>query len=195
MRNAERPLKAQKEGSHSRRNENPIQDYEGVYVSTSGQPLAMTLELHPAEQSDFEFAFEAKREALGPHVEAKWGWDDAYQRGIHRTRWGERPWSIIRLDAQSIGTVSVDETASRIRFGEFYLLPRRQGQGIGSQVLAKTLARADVLSVPVELEYLKWNPVGSLYARHGFVIVDETDVHYRLVRLPQSVPSSPLAGL
>ena len=32
--------------------------------------------------------------------------------------------------------------------------------------------------MPLRLRYLKWNPVGSLYRRHGFSIIDETEIHF-----------------
>ena len=42
----------------------------------------MGFELRPAAPEDFAFAFEAKRDALGPHIAARWGWDDALQRAL-----------------------------------------------------------------------------------------------------------------
>lgn len=144
----------------------------------------METTLRPAKSSDLEFSFTAKHQALGPHIAKRWGWDDAFQREFHRKRWVGRPWSIIMLGERPIGTVSVEETESHIRFGEFYLLPAHQGQGIGTKVLQSVLKHADAQALPVKLEYLKWNPVGSLYKRHGFVVVDENEIHYFLVRHP-----------
>jgi hypothetical protein len=37
----------------------------------------------------------------------------------------------------------------------------------------------------VRREYLKWNPVGSLYLRHGFVRTHEADIHFFLERPPR----------
>ena len=54
----------------------------------------MQISLRPASEQDFQFAFEAKRKALGPHIMARWNWDESYQLNTHRTRWSERPWSI-----------------------------------------------------------------------------------------------------
>jgi len=117
---------------------------------------------------------------------ARWGWDEDFQRKMHRTRWSERPWSIIQADDILIGTLSVEEFSDHIRFGEFYLFPDYQGRGIGSWLLQSVLNRADVLSLPVRLEYLKWNPVGSLYLRHGFEIVSHNDTHFFMVRSPNA---------
>jgi len=138
--------------------------------------------LRSATESDFEFSFEAKRQALGPHVSARWGWDEAYQIELHSKRWSERPWSIIDLNGEPIGTVSIKRNEEHFQFGEFYLLPAFQRRGIGTHVLRSVLEEADNHALPVKLEYLKWNPVGSLYKRHGFEVVAENEIHYFLVR-------------
>lgn len=125
-----------------------------------------------------------KRLALGPHIIARWGWEEDFQREIHGKRWRERPWSIVEAGEIPIGTLSVEELPDHIRFGEFYLLPEYQRQGIGSRLLRNVLERADALSLPVKLEYLHWNPVASLYLRHGFKRVSESDIHFFVVREP-----------
>lgn len=144
----------------------------------------MQVSLRAATPDDLRFAFEAKRKALGPHIAARWEWDERFQKEIHRKRWEERPWSIIQGEGVAIGTVSVDVKEDHIRFGEFYILPEYQRQGIGSKVLASVLEKSDAQSLPVKLEYLKWNPVGSLYLRHGFKVVSQNDIHFFLIREP-----------
>ena len=145
----------------------------------------MRVTLSAATEADYEFAFEAKQQALGPYVAACWGWDDALQWKFHRQRWTERPWFIIVHTGQRIGTVSVARTTTHIQFGEFYLLPRFQNRGLGTEVLQTVLQQADLDGLPVRLEYLKVNPVGSLYRRHGFVVTSENNHHYFLVRAPR----------
>ena len=149
----------------------------------------MKIVLAPAEEADFEFAFGAKRQALGPYVQARWGWDDSFQRELHQKRWVERPWSIIVHADQKVGTVSIVQATTHIQFGEFYLLPQFQREGIGTEVLRSVMQHADTDGLPIKLEHLKWNPVGSLYKRHGFAVVAENDSHYFLVRTPLPAPS------
>ena len=149
----------------------------------------MNVILRLAVEADCEFAFEAKRQALGPHVAAHWGWDESTQLAYHHQHWTSRLWSIILNADGPIGTVSIETTKEYIRFGEFYLLTRYQRQGIGSQILKEVLHIADAQRLPTKLEYLKWNPVGSLYKRHGFVVVDENDTHYFLLREPAGTRS------
>lgn len=145
----------------------------------------MALELISATDADFEFAFEVKRNAMGPHIVRRWGWDDEFQREHHRRRWRERPWSLIVLAGNRVGTVSIDTRPTHVQFGEFYILEQYRQRGLGTKVLRIALALADEHQMETRLEYLKWNPVGTLYARHGFKIVSENDIHYFLVRPPR----------
>ncbi|WP_289036087.1 GNAT family N-acetyltransferase [uncultured Roseibium sp.] len=128
-------------------------------------------------QSDIEFAFDAKRAAMGPHITVHWGWDESFQRNLHLQRFAEKPFFEIRKRDRRIGTLSFQVSPDHVRFGEFYLFPDFQRQGIGSQVLRHCLAIADELRLPVRLEHLHWSPVGSLYRRHGFEEIGQSEIH------------------
>jgi hypothetical protein len=49
------------------------------------------------------------------------------------------------------------------------------------------LTLADALGLPTRLEHLRWNPVRSLYLRHGFADVGQSDIHIFMER-PVTVP-------
>jgi GNAT superfamily N-acetyltransferase len=133
---------------------------------------------------DLEFSFAAKKEALGPHICARWPWDEDYQRQIHRQRFAEKPFFKIWRQEDAVGTLSWLIQEDHARFGEFYLFARYQGAGLGTLILRYALRLADERNLPVRLEYLKWNPVGNLYLRNGFVRTHETDIHFFLERPP-----------
>jgi GNAT superfamily N-acetyltransferase len=126
------------------------------------------ISLRPATQGDFNFAFDAKHDAMRAHVEAKWGWDEDFQRALHTTRWGEKPWFVIERNGLPIGTVSLHWKPTYLRFGEFYVLSTYRGLGIGGDLLKEILVSADTQQIETQLEVLKWNPVRTLYERHGF---------------------------
>ncbi|KZM48070.1 acetyltransferase [Labrenzia sp. OB1] len=126
---------------------------------------------------DIDFAFEAKRAAMGPHIVQRWGWDEEFQRDLHLQRYQEKPFFEIRKAEHRLGTVSFQVFPDHVRLGEFYLFPDFQKKGIGSRVLEHCLLLADKLVLPVRLEYLHWNPVGSLYRHHGFVEIGQSDIH------------------
>jgi len=138
-------------------------------------------ELTPTDE-EFEFSFQAKKQALGPHIIQQWGWDEKFQREIHDQRLREKPFCRIEMNGRPIGTLSLQLLQGFIRFGEFYLVDSFRGLGIGSRILAHCLQLADDRNMPVRLEYLQWNPVGSLYRRNGFVEVERTPTHFLMER-------------
>lgn len=145
-------------------------------------PPDVTFTLLQNDSESFRFSFEAKRAALGPYIVERWGWDEQFQLRAHQSRFYEKPFFRISRRQHDIGSVSVMKLADHVRFGEFYLFPERQRQGLGSRILTHCLALADAEGLPVRLEYLKWNPVGTLYLRHGFVVVGETEIHWLMER-------------
>lgn len=147
-------------------------------------PPELTFEILGASQEDCDFAFKAKRRAMGPHVEKMWGWDESYQRVVHERHYAEKPFYAIKMSSENIGTLSFQVLSQYVRFGEFYIFPEYQGQGIGSKVLSHFLALADRMGLPTRLEYLHWSPVGSLYRRYGFQDIGRSDIHVFLERKP-----------
>ena len=139
-------------------------------------------ELLPLTEESIRFSFEVKKDSMGPHIAARWEWDEARQLHTHRQRFEAKPFYRICKNSVAIGTVSWAIANDHVRFGEFYLLEGYRGAGLGTRILRHALAEADALSRPVRLEYLKWNPVGSLYRRHGFVDSHVTETHFHLVR-------------
>jgi ribosomal protein S18 acetylase RimI-like enzyme len=135
---------------------------------------------------EFEAAYAFKKDALGPHVVAHWGWDDREQRAIHGEKWRAKSFFRIVHAGETVGTIAIDEHADHVRIGEFYIAPRFQRRGIGTQVLEPILRDADARRLPIRLECLKWNPAHSLYRRHGFRVIRETDVHYFMERAPRT---------
>jgi len=155
-----------------------------MIVELSPLPPDMKFEVLANTISALNEAFEAKRDALGPHIKKRWGWDEDFQYSAHKERFSEKPFYRIIRNGERIGVVSVFSTEKHIQFGEFYILQQHRGNGLGSRILKHCISHADKMKLPVKLEFLKWNPVGSLYLRHGFEIVDDNDIHYFMERLP-----------
>ncbi len=146
----------------------------------------MIVTLRPARPDERDFAFEVKRDAMGPHIVTRWGWDEDFQLLHHARRWAERSWHIVLCENDAAGTVTLDWHKTHLQFGEFYILSGFRGRGLGTEVLRSALEQADIRAIETRLEFLKWNPVGRLYLRHGFKVVGETDTHYLAVRQPHA---------
>jgi GNAT superfamily N-acetyltransferase len=147
-------------------------------------PPDIRFERLPPTPDAFDFAFEVKRAAMGPHIAVRWGWDEAFQRRFHEQRFAERRFFRIVVAGEPAGTLALTAYADHILFDDFYLLPALHRRGLGTRILRHVLATADRIGVPVRLRYLKWNPVGTLYRRHGFREVGQTDIHVLMERLP-----------
>lgn len=138
----------------------------------------------PPDEATFGHSFSVKRAAMRPYIEARWGWEEALQRRLHRERFEAKPFTRMLWRDRAVGTVSLMRLVDHVRFGEFYLLPDYQRLGLGTRILRHCLLHTDATSLPVKLEYLKWNPVGTLYRRHGFAVVGETETHWLMERAP-----------
>ena len=139
--------------------------------------------LPPTEEA-FDYAFDVKRKAMGPHIMARWAWDEEFQRTFHQQRFQEKPFFRILHDDVPVGTIALTRNSDHILLDDFYLLPSHHRQGLGTEILRHCLSVADEMKLPVRLRYLKWNPVGSLYRRHGFQQIGETDIHFLMERRP-----------
>src|SRR5512144_617295 len=138
-----------------------------------------SLQLSPmaGSENDFEFAYAVKRDAFGPYVIPRWGWDEQFQRKVVAERVRAKRFFRILLNGTAVGTIAVDEAPDHIRVGEFYILPPAQNQGIGSEILRPILANAANRNLPVRLECLKWNPALVFYRTHGFEPTHENETH------------------
>ncbi|MEO8000178.1 MAG: GNAT family N-acetyltransferase [Gemmatimonadaceae bacterium] len=152
----------------------------------------MNLSLRAANNSDQEFAFLVKRAALGSYVEQVWGWNDDFQRRFHASDWTSHRPDIITCDAEAIGTLEVVRHSDHLYVGAFYLLPAWQRRGVGSRLLQDVVERGFRERLPIRLQFLKINPVRSLYERHGFRITGETLTHF-LAECPRSDSTAPIA--
>ena len=87
----------------------------------------------------------------------------------------------------------MDESDDEIRISEINLLPKHQGNGIGSRIIREIQATARFQGKWVELQVLKVNPAIRLYERLGFRVYTKTETHFKLnygvlVRAPRADP-------
>lgn len=151
----------------------------------------MPLVVRPSVADDQQFAFSVKRAALREYVARVWGWDDDLQEAFHASDWAANRPDVIELDGVPVGTIEAVEHADHLYVGEFYLLPEYQRRGLGSEILGRILAMADRLGLPTRLQFLKVNPVRSLYERTGFRVTRESTTHFFAERPANSGTRAP----
>lgn len=139
-------------------------------------------ELRPATAQDHEFLWEVQRTALGPWVDATWGWDEAFQRRYFDEHVDPRKHQIVRVEGTDAGFLSFEARSDHLYLANLALLPRFQRRGIGAELARFVIERAEEQGLPVRLQVLKANPARRFYERLGFSAYDETRTHFLMVR-------------
>lgn len=138
--------------------------------------MAPGFELRDATAADAELAFAITVAAMRGYAEATWGpWDDAAERRKHLLQFTPHTHRIVLVDGEPAGLVAVEDEPDQHWLVKLYLLPRHRGRGLGSALLRQVIDRAASAGKAVRLRVLRVNTgARRLYARHGFVVVDET---------------------
>jgi GNAT superfamily N-acetyltransferase len=142
------------------------------------------IKLIPAEESHRQFSDAIKEAAYRGYIEEIWGWDEKVVREYNERNWREKRSQIILYNDQPIGTIYVGEDEESIEIAQFILISEYQNQGIGSHILKDIIEKADRTGKMIKLNYLRQNPVASLYRRTGFQVVAEDEMLYWAERKP-----------
>jgi GNAT superfamily N-acetyltransferase len=143
---------------------------------SEGEPPVWTL--RRLTEADFEWDFALLRDALGPYVEATWGWDEDEQRRrfeqSHPEALSQR--QVIEVDGTPVGVLTVLRRPHELYLGLIEITPAWQGRGLGGAIVNRLLARAAELDLPLTLNVLRANPrARALYERHGLGVCDDSD--------------------
>ncbi|MCP4641545.1 MAG: GNAT family N-acetyltransferase [bacterium] len=141
----------------------------------------MNVTLRQAAPGDSEFAYEVKKAAFREYVERVWGWDEAEQRRLQARRFDAQDVRVVECEGEDVGIVALVVSSECVTLNQLYVLPGRQGEGIGRRCMAMVMEQARCHSKPVRLRVMKVNPrARALYQRLGFTTTGETDTHYEM---------------
>ncbi len=142
-------------------------------------------------QADEAFTYQAKKAAFRRYVEEVYGWDGAYQRGLHGDRFASQDVRIIRCDGKDVGYFSPAEQPDYFVLSQLFILPEHQGRGIGHTLMNRILDEQGSKGRSVRLQVMKNNPRAAVfYERLGFRSIGETETHVQMEKLPGSRPKS-----
>jgi GNAT superfamily N-acetyltransferase len=144
-------------------------------------------ELRSASKVDVEAVAELRAVVLRADLERLGRYDE--QRVRQRLRDGFAPshtW-IIEVSGELVGCVSLRPAEDAHWLEHFYLAPRAQRSGIGTDVLRRLLERCDRDGIRVRLNVLQGSRARQLYERHGFLLEAEDPVDVFMVREPVAV--------
>ncbi|MFJ9340416.1 GNAT family N-acetyltransferase [Streptomyces sp. NPDC101733] len=140
--------------------------------------------LRPAAPADVETIAELRATVMRADLERLGRYDEHRVRQRLRDAFSPRHTSIIEVDGETAGCVTVRPADGRHWLEHFYLAPRHQGRGLGSAVLRAVLGRTDEQGVTVALNVLRGSSARRLYERHGFVMETEDPVDVFMARPP-----------
>jgi ribosomal protein S18 acetylase RimI-like enzyme len=133
----------------------------------------MTIDLRPACSDDYVFVLDLYHKAIKPLANAWVDWVDEEQEAQFANLWRLDDTKIITLKGDDIGWVEFRRTGDEVFLKQLYITPKRQRQGIGSQVI-RLLNEQARTAKSMALFVLKNNPAFRFYQRHGFEVIRET---------------------
>jgi ribosomal protein S18 acetylase RimI-like enzyme len=110
-----------------------------------------TVTTRPATHADYHFLYTLHKLALGPYVEATWGWDEAFQGKLFRDEWEPTANQVVLLGGEPIGCLRVKEHDDCVFVDYIAIMPEHQRHGIGASLLRQVQASAATRGLPVRL--------------------------------------------
>jgi ribosomal protein S18 acetylase RimI-like enzyme len=145
----------------------------------------MMIAYRPLADGDRDFCVRVHHLSTRAYVEPIWGWDEAQQDILalefleHRNAIHE----IALLGEVPIGYLSYQDKADTLFLNQLSLHPDQQGQGHGSEIMARLVRMARSGRKPIQLSVLTTNPrARAFYERHGFIVVGTTAERVRMRR-------------
>ncbi|SNS35055.1 Acetyltransferase (GNAT) family protein [Streptosporangium subroseum] len=140
--------------------------------------------LRSAEAAEVEVVAELRATVMRADLERLGRFDEHRVRQRLRNSFSTQHTSIIMVDHEFAGCVTVRPADGGQLLEHFYLAPHHQGRGLGSAVLRAILERADAQGMIVRLNVLQGSAARRLYERHGFVVEAQDPIDLFLVRAP-----------
>lgn len=148
-------------------------------MTSSSFPVAF----RPATEQDIDWLLTLRQRCMGEHFAAQ-GLQPSQQEHLDRIRLRLDCGRVLLQDTAPIGLFKLVTDTSVWELIQLQIAPEYQGGGLGSQLLAWTLAEADRAGRSVRLSVFKRNPAVRLYRRHGFKIDSQTPHTLEMIRRP-----------
>lgn len=156
-------------------------------------PVKTSMVLRPAAANDFEALLHIRIEGMRESLQRIGRFDPARARQRFLDGFDPACTRRIEVAGELIGFVVFKRRAEDFLLDHLYLLPKGQGAGIGSEVLACLFEEADALRLPIRVGALKESASNRFYLRHGFQFVESGEFDNYYVR-PSSSPAERIDG-
>lgn len=146
--------------------------------------MKFTIGFRAVKHEDLDFLLELRKKSMSKHLaQAKIKLTN--DQHLERIKENYYDSHIILRDRKAIGllklgVVALNGTKKSLHIRQLQILPKYQGQGIGSKVLTVVKKRALQLQLPITLNVLLKNPARGLYLRHGFQIEGKNKLEFQM---------------
>lgn len=152
--------------------------------------MKFTLGFRNVKHEDLDFLLQLRKLSMNKHL-ANAKIKLTQEQHLERIKEHYYDSHIILLDRKPIGLIkfgvtSIKGTSKSLHIRQLQILPKYQGQGIGSKVLLVVKKKALQLQLPITLNVLLKNPARGLYLRHGFQIEGKNNIEFQM-RCPLEV--------
>jgi GNAT superfamily N-acetyltransferase len=130
----------------------------------------------PASEGDFEWAYSIKTKAERMYVEEHFGWNEPFQRKLHKREWQNAQPSIVCLNGERIGFYTLEYDQTTVYFRRFFIEKEHQNKGYGSRVVFHMLNTSKQTYSRCRLAVFHGNPAVRLYQRIGFIEIKRDNV-------------------
>lgn len=145
----------------------------------------MNIALRTACHDDVTFARNVYFETMRQIIESLFGWDQSREEKNFAGFFKLGEVRIITADGQDVGWIQEQISERSINLGSFYVAPRMQGRGIGTQVLRMLLDRAASESKAMTLAVVKINRARRFYEKYGFRTTHEDEHKFYMSASPK----------
>jgi ribosomal protein S18 acetylase RimI-like enzyme len=143
--------------------------------------MPLPFALRASQSADANLFYQVTEQTMRAHVLAAGGaWNEERRRRDAVEDSANPNASIILVGAIEAGILLVARLPHEVHLQDLYLLPRYQGQGIGSALVSALQKEAIARCVPLRLQVLKVNSAKRFYERLGFSVVEETEYFFHM---------------
>lgn len=136
-----------------------------------------------AKSEDVPFLLQLRQKTMNEHLSlAGFQTDENYH--LARIHEAYKESLIIHLDDMKIGLIKLSKRPDKLHIRQLQILPEFQNKGVGGKVLSVVIQKSKDLILPITLSVLLKNPAKKLYLKHGFKVVGENNLEYKMQYTP-----------
>ncbi len=140
--------------------------------------------LRKAARSDMDWLYATFKQTMQAYIESTWGWNELFQQHGFLDNLPPGSFVILHDAGEDVGACSILEKPDHLWLEMVLVVPQRQRQGLGAELVRHAQALAAAQGKPLRLSVLKINPAQQFYLKQGFTCYAEDTWSLKLEWLP-----------